>query len=232
MTDQSLAHRTKAKPAVGTLSRDIKDRLREDIVTGVLKPGARLRLDEVRKNYGIGMSPLREALFQLSVEGLTDLEDRRGFRVAPVSTAKLRDITFMRLELECMALKLSIKNGSRDWEAQILSTLDDLAAVSLCQDNGSVAPEWEARHRSFHDALVAACGSDWLLHFRAILGDQWARYRQLCIRYTRRDRNVLVEHRAIAEAAVAREADDAVYLMSKHIRLSTQIILESDVDFL
>ncbi|HEY0918718.1 GntR family transcriptional regulator, partial [Devosia sp.] len=92
-----------------TLASDVRERLRADIVSGALKPGLRLRFDEIRARYDVGLSPLREALFRLASEGLVVSEDHRGFRVAPVSRAKLMDISFMRKELETMALKLSIE---------------------------------------------------------------------------------------------------------------------------
>ncbi len=211
-----------------TLASDVRERLRADIVSGALKPGLRLRFDEIKARYNVGLSPLREALFRLVSEGLVVAEDHRGFRVAPVSRAKLMDISFMRKELETMALKLSIERGDVAWESLVLASFHQLAAISAKDDNGSLDPEWERRHKAFHFALTSACGSEWLLQFRDMLGDQWARYRSLCIQYTRQKRNVLEEHMELMEAALARDASAGAYLIGRHISRSTQIILDSD----
>ena len=211
-----------------TLASDIRERLRADIVSGTLKPGLRLRFDEIRARYDVGLSPLREALFRLVSEGLVVSEDHRGFRVAPVSRSKLMDISFMRKELESMALKLSIERGDVAWESLVLASFHQLAAISSKNDNGSLDPEWGRRHKAFHFALASACGSEWLLQFREVLADQWARYSSLCIQFTRYERNVLEEHREIMEAAMARDAAAAVYLIGRHISRSAQIVLDSD----
>ncbi|MBN8969251.1 MAG: FCD domain-containing protein [Rhizobiales bacterium] len=218
---------TREEISARTMASDVRERLRADIVNCVLKPGVRLRFEDVKSRYDVGLSPVREALFRLVSEGLVVSEDHRGFRVAPVSREKLMDISFMRRELEAMALKLSIERGDVVWESQVLSSFHQLSAVSSKNDNGSLKPEWERRHKTYHSALASACGSEWLLQFREMLGDQWARYRRLCIQYRRNGRDVLNEHREIMEAALARDVAAATYLVGRHISRSVQIILDS-----
>ena len=197
----SSAEPPKDEVSARTLASDVRERLRADILNCVLKPGLRLRFEEIKTRYDVGLSPVREALFRLVSEGLVVSEDHRGFRVTPVSRTKLMDISFMRKELEAMALKLSIERGDRSWESLIISSFHELSAIPSKNDDGSINPEWERCHKAYHWALAAACGSEWLLQFREMLGDQWARYRRLCIQYTRQERNVLEEHREIMDAA-------------------------------
>src|SRR4029079_12386032 len=92
----------KQKPprANRTLTSDVFDRLRTDIVHCHLRPNSRLLFRDLRATYDSGMSPLREALMRLAADGLVVLEDHKGFRVAPVSRAELVDITSTRCELE------------------------------------------------------------------------------------------------------------------------------------
>lgn len=227
----SSTEASKEEISARTLASDVRERLRTDIVNCVLEPGLRLRFEEIKARYDVGLSPVREALFRLVSEGLVVSEDHRGFRVTPVSRAKLMDISFMRKELEAMALKLSIDRGDVFWESQVIAAFHQLAAISSKNDNGSLDQEWERRHTAYHFTLVSACGSEWLLQFREMLGDQWARYRRLCIQYTRQQRNVLEEHREVMEAALARDAPAAVYLIGRHITKSAQIILDSDAAF-
>lgn len=210
-----------------TLASDVFQRLRHDILECRLKPAMRLRFADLRERYGVGTSPLREALMRLASDGLVVLEDHRGFHVAPVSRAKLLDIAFMRKELETKALVLGIRNADDNWEARVLAAYHALARRSRPDRDGSMDPEWEARHAAFHFALVSGCGSEWLLRFREILYDQWDRYRRLSIKYAKDDRDFMREHRELMEAALERDADAATYLMNRHITMSTKQLLEA-----
>jgi DNA-binding GntR family transcriptional regulator len=83
--------------------------------------------------------------------------------------------------------------------------------------------EWVRRHDVFHDALVAACGSRWLIEFCGHLRDQAYRYRK-----TTSEERVdasLKEHAAIMKAALDRDADAAVSLLVAHFRATAEITL-------
>src|SRR5918993_3566961 len=91
-------------PASRTRAIDTYRRIRQDILECRLRPGTRLRSEELCDYYQVGISPLREALVRLSADGLAVLEEHRGYHVAPVSRADLIDLTNMRIKLECAAL--------------------------------------------------------------------------------------------------------------------------------
>src|SRR5690606_40721343 len=71
--------------------------LRADVIAGRLKPGAKLRVEQLRGQYEVGATPLREALSRLSADGFVISEGQRGFRVVPMSVADLQDITNVRI---------------------------------------------------------------------------------------------------------------------------------------
>src|SRR5512146_1702424 len=85
------------------LAGSLATRLRTDIVSGVLGPGAKLSIDELRSRYGVSLSPLREALSRLAAEGFVVLEDKKGFRVAPVSRDNCREVARLQDLLETQA---------------------------------------------------------------------------------------------------------------------------------
>ncbi|MFC7555284.1 GntR family transcriptional regulator [Pseudoroseomonas wenyumeiae] len=87
-------------------------RIRSDIVFGRLAPGQRLGLDRMREAYGASISTLRELLSRLASEDLVVAEGQRGFEVAPVSAADLREVAALRLLLETHALEQSFAAGS------------------------------------------------------------------------------------------------------------------------
>ena len=209
---------------------DAYSQIRAAILNGELTPGSRLRFDDLRRQYEAGLSPTREALMKLAAEGLVVLAEMKGFRVAPVSRNDLMDITDMRKELEGLALRLSIKRGDDAWEASVVSTHHQLLKRSKIGANGLLDPEWEQRHRAFHEALVSACESPWLLRFRNTLYDQSDRYRKLYIHYLQTPRDDVVEHNRLVAAVLARNTELAVALLRDHFDGTMRILLAAEAD--
>jgi DNA-binding GntR family transcriptional regulator len=90
--------------------------LRADIAHGVLEPGSRLRVDAMRLRYGVGASPLREAMHRLTAKGLVDRTDERGFSVSALKRDELPIPTRNRVQLESLALRESIERRDAAWE--------------------------------------------------------------------------------------------------------------------
>jgi len=213
-----------------TLATAISERIRSEILTGKKKPGAKLRLDEIRAQFGVSWSPIREGLSRLLAEGLVTTEDQRGFRVAPVSKAHLADIIRNRVALESMALRASIERGDDAWEADLVAAHHRLSKFETRRWEGRELDQWEVWHRTYHDALIRGCGSPILLQFCNALHDVNYRYRQLFLATHEPDRDVAAEHRAIAEAALARDVAQACRLLEAHIERTGHNILQSMSD--
>jgi GntR family transcriptional regulator, carbon starvation induced regulator len=197
---------------------DVLRHMREDILSGQFEPGQRLKIDELRARYDASVGTLREALLHLLSEGLVRSAMNRGFSVAPVSVADLRDITELRIQFEVRAMSDAIKHGDEAWEAEIVTALHLLLKLGTGDAPVTRSAEWPARHRRFHQALVSGCRSPWLLHFRSTLFDQAERYRSLGRTHRRSPRDVNVEHQQLADAALARNVAKACDLAEKHIR--------------
>src|SRR5882757_8855401 len=125
--------------------------LRADIVAEKLRPGDRMHVERLRETYGLGATPLREALSKLTSLELVTAEGQRGFRVAPVSTANLLDITKTRAWVEALALRASIARGDRAWEAEVLAATHRLKGCAK-SDGRELSDEWYRENRAFHDA--------------------------------------------------------------------------------
>src|SRR4051812_28772980 len=82
-----------------TLNASVLMRMRADIVACRLLPNERLRVEALRERYGMGTSPIREALMRLEAEGLVELEQNKGFRVSEVSSENLLDLMRTRIEI-------------------------------------------------------------------------------------------------------------------------------------
>ena len=212
-----------------TLASTVYDRLRTDILAGDLRPGHKLRIEFLGKRYGTGHIPLREALNRLSSDGLVERRDQRGFSVAPVSAADLRELTKARCVVEGAALGESIAARSSAWEEGIVLAYHRLSRTprSSSRTQYKANPAWEPLHREFHRSLIAACGSRWLLNFCMQLADQSYRYRQLAFKQAFPLRNDTDGHRAIMQAAIDGDADKAVRLLQAHVRFTANTILKN-----
>lgn len=221
--------RTSALASVsGTSTRatSLYDQLRTDLLDGVLAPGKKLATEALCERYATSQTPLREALSRLVADGLVERREQRGFAVSGISSEDLGEITKTRCWLEEIALRESIHAHTVDWEENLVLAHHRLARAprSLSDDRFEDNPEWEPLHRAFHRALIAGCGSRWLLNFCDQLADQHHRYRRLSAPRAFAKRGVKSEHQQLMEAAIAGRADDAIALLRAHFERTAKII--------
>ncbi len=195
------------------------EQIRSDIITGVLKPNQRLRIEQLRSTYAIGITPLREALTRLTKLNLVILEDQRGFRVADVSEQDLQDVCLARQELEIFLLRQAIADSSRKWEEEIQKSFGELKRWAKAgAGSGAGSERWETAHRGFHFALIAQAGNRLMQSFHSTVWDLSFRYRVLML--PPEDTPVVMkEHKQIMEAALSRETDLAIALLRRHISI-------------
>lgn len=207
-----------------TLANEVFARLRADIISSRLLPGTKLRFHDLRETYGVGLSPLREALSRLAENRLVVATGQRGFRVPEASIKEIMDISMVRRQVEGFALQLSIGNGDDIWEAQLVAARHKL--VLLEKAGKDVAEDlWESRHREFHYTLISACQSPCLLHLHGLLSDQFDRYRRLSAKSRLPNAPRSLIHTQILEAALARDAEKAVKYLEDHITEATELIV-------
>ena len=203
--------------------------IRADIVACELMPNRRLTLEGLRERYGASFSPLREALMRLAAEGLVELEQNKGFRVASVSRESLYDLMRARIEIEDIALRWSIENGGVEWEADLIAAFHRLSRHSKLRTSqlDRISGEWWKEHRAFHHALVAACNSPIMLAIRENLFDKAERYVALSIVSKAPPRNDVAEHEKIMEAALARSVSRALAANREHVRRTAKRVAKS-----
>jgi DNA-binding GntR family transcriptional regulator len=204
------------------------ERLRDDVLAGRLQPSRKLQMRFLMDAYATGQTPLREALNRLSAEGLVECREQRGFYVSGVSRAELTELTKTRCWVESIALRESMQVATPEWEETLLVAHHRLSRTprSLHPDRFEDNPDWELVHRAFHRVLIGHCGSRPLIAFCRQLADQLYRYRQISIRKVFTIRHVSDEHRAILEAVLGRDAEQACALLSNHYRKTATAILE------
>jgi DNA-binding GntR family transcriptional regulator len=225
----SMADTARRGSAARTQTSIAIDKLRTDIITGKLRPNEKLRVQALAQRYGLAASALREALSRLVTDALVMAEDQRGFRVSPVSRGGLLDLTEARVGIECLALTRSIEYGDVAWESDVVGAYHRLSrCTETTRPDSPEAALWGTAHAEFHRTLIAACRSEWLMYFCALMYQQSDRYRLLAT-FSRAagNRNPLAEHEAMMKAAIGRDAPRARELLSEHFRATTRRLLEA-----
>ena len=139
----------------GTVRARAANELRDRILTGRLRPGARLDLDEVTREFGTSRTPVREALLELSYEGLVEVAPRSGITVIGITPDDAVDN---------FAVLAALAGKAAEWAtaritAEQLAELRDLASAIEGADDVVEA------NRRFHRALNLASGSPRLLTY-------------------------------------------------------------------
>ncbi|MEN3367459.1 MAG: hypothetical protein V7606_4733 [Burkholderiales bacterium] len=143
--------------------------------------------------------------------------DQKGYRVAPVSAENLQEVTALRANLEVMAFAKSIENGDDRWEDALVASYHRLKRMEESASKGVQFDGWDQAHRTFHITLFSASGMPLLLQFCNTLHDLSDRYRRLFLATNAHDRDVPAEHKAILDAAIARDKELACDLLRQHI---------------
>lgn len=200
-----------------SLSQSTHAAIRQDIIFGVLTPGQRLKLDDLQAHYGASVPTLREVLNRLTSESLVVAVDQRGFAVAPISVANLQELAGLRKLIEFHALELSFRHGDIDWESEVVAAHYRLSRVETRLIAGETADrmEWKRCDFGFHQTLIGACRSAELLSLHRAVFDKYLRYQMIFLTF--RGQIAADEHRALKDAALARDFPAARAVLERHI---------------
>lgn len=200
--------------------------MKQDIISGRLHPGQKLKIEELRQKYDTGTSPIREALSLLTSDYLVERKDQRGFRVSTASAEKFEELLRTRCWLEDRAIRESIARGSSQWEEKVVLANYRLSRIPRSQsaDNFIANQQWEVAHKDFHMTLISECGSSLLLTFCEQLYQQNIRYRQLSGATAYPERDIAEEHNSICDAVLSRDAELAAQLLVEHYNKTSHFV--------
>ena len=187
--------------------------LREAILGGKLRPGDRIRQEEVAEQFGASRLPVREALRILAAEGLTELEPHKGARVPRLTRREVEVIYRMRERLEPLALAESLPRLTA-------ADHDQLGKLQQrIEDNGDLEKFLDL-DREFHLLTYRGCPVEPLNSAVTRLWNSTQHYRRSYVALGGQDRMWLVnaEHRLILDAVVRRDAEDGERYLAGHIR--------------
>jgi len=195
-----------------SLQASVLERLRQELVEGVWKPGARLQERILCERFGISRSPLRETFQVLASEGLVELLPNRGAVVSAPSLKDALDHVVLERSLETLAIGLACEHASADDLARIealhkthrrLATGTDGAAFVRCNNE-------------VHRAIVCASGNGALADAHLINSRQLIRIQNLRGMVEHSALESWREHDAFVTPLLKRDKKKAMAQLDRH----------------
>jgi DNA-binding GntR family transcriptional regulator len=189
----------------GTVRGRAADELRNRILTGRLRAGTRVDLDALTEEFGISRTPVREALLELSYEGLVSVAPRSGITVIGVTPEDAVDN---------FAVLATLAGKAAEWAATRI-TADELAELRDLAAAIDTADDVVAANRRFHRAVNRAARSPRLLTFlRHAVRMVPTNYFEL---FPEQEQTSRADHAALLDALERRDAAAARTIAEAHI---------------
>jgi DNA-binding GntR family transcriptional regulator len=196
-----------------TLAEAAATALHQMILSGQLKGGSPLRLQELAAALDMSVMPVREAIRRLAALGLIEYVPHRGATVRRSSVEDFLDTHRVRLMLELPAVEEAARRFTEE---------DREVAEGFLVDHMDLTRQGDSQgardaHRLFHFALVKASGSIWLPRALEPVWQSSERYRFASPPGEQEIQEVDQEHRQILDACVRHEPEEAVAALSAHL---------------
>ena len=201
-----------------TVGENTYEMIKKDIIFGNLRPLKKLKLNELKINYKISISTLREILSRLSGDGFVVYEEQKGFYVSPVSKSDLKEIANLRILIESHALKYSLENSNPDWEGCLLAAHHKLNLYEnkLLKNKTEERSNWKRYDSEFHQTLVRNCNSKNLIELHKLIFDKYLRYQLLVLTF--RGSGSIEEHKKLLDYCLERNFKKAQMVLEEHIQ--------------
>jgi DNA-binding GntR family transcriptional regulator len=196
--------------------------LLDEIQHGALPPGTVLGEVEQASRLGVSRTPLREALGRLASDGLVAQQSPRVTVVTPIDTDDIREIFEVRRALEESAARLAAERGDASAFAELAR---EFASTDVDGDDARDA--YYALIARFDRRLDESVANDYLTSALRTVRTHLVRVRRLARDNPGRLAASVSEHRLIASAIAARDADLAAHATHVHLHNALTNILES-----
>ena len=207
-----------ARPIATSVQMAVRDHLRREILVGALTGGTRLQQADVAKDYGVSITPVREALRDLAAEGLVDISPFSGATVHDPTLKELEDIYRVRAELAPLTVQDAIRNID-------LAELDHAAEIVRAMATASEPDVWTEENREFHHLLDGATRNEQLTRVMRHLADLSTIYVAVSIgRDAVRRGRANEDHEEILDAYRRRDVDRAVEVTLRHMTETQELV--------
>jgi DNA-binding GntR family transcriptional regulator len=186
--------------------------LRDQIARGTVRPGDQLRQENLARQFGVSVPPVREALKTLEAEGQVVYKPHRGYFVASMSFSDLAENYRIRDLLESEAVQRSVPILGKADVGRMRDAIRDMDDAHRNDD----IPTLTLANRRFHFTLFDASEMPRMTDMIRVLWESSDRYRSLYFATHQHRRRVNDEHRAILAAVRAHDTHSAVALLNTH----------------
>ena len=191
--------------------------VREGIIGGDFRPGAKLLPKQIAESCGTSFIPVREALRVLESEGFVNFMHNRGAWVTPLSKADLQDIYMIRIELECEAVRQATPFTKVE-----IAHLDDLLARSRDRHEDRDNAALVVLNREFHFSIYEKASSPRRLRLIDQLWLHSARYQRLSLDY--RHDGADTEHRRMLTKLRRGDHEGAATALQSHLETTVRLM--------
>jgi DNA-binding GntR family transcriptional regulator len=209
-------------PVVGRGRRTLADELRlalaDDIVRGLLVPGAGLDETELARRFGVSRTPVREAIRQLAASGLVEVRAHRGAVVARPSEERLLGMFEAMAELEALCAGLAAERMSPAERRALEAVHEELRALI----QGGDPQRYHEINEAFHAAIYAGTHNAYLAEMTHATRYRVQPFRRAQFRNLGRMAKSHVEHDRVVIAILRGDRDGAAAAMREHIMLVCQ----------
>ena len=197
-------------------------RLREDIVSGRLRPNERLVESDIARQMKISRTPVREALKLLEMRGYLNRLPNGGLIVTDHSPSQIRNLYEVREALETMALKLACQRATEE-EIERATELHQrmFEAVSERDINRFIE-----LNSAFHNQLFSACGNEQLWSLIQTFRDQYFDRRLVHVFNASDWRNMPKQHQKLLDVVSKRNPRLVEKVVHEHITTAIRIAIE------
>ncbi|HEX6149773.1 GntR family transcriptional regulator [Nocardioides sp.] len=198
------------------LRHEIADALRGALVAGQLRPGVVYSAPMLAAQFGVSVTPVREALLDLSGEGLVESVRNKGFRVTELAAGDLDEITDLRVLIEVPTVRDLAGATGQHLRGQVEALRPAARRIVDHAAAGRVVEYVEA-DRTFHLALLALAGNK---HLVDVVGNLRSRSRLHGLAERSNAEQLLRsarEHEQLLDLVLAGDPDAVEDLMTRHI---------------
>jgi DNA-binding GntR family transcriptional regulator len=206
------------------ITENTVDFLRSRIITGELKPGARLNEADLAAELGVSRAPVREALSVLEKDNLVARMPRRGTYVPELTIDSLEKVYQARIMIESFAVDLFEKKGIRDLiDAERALALASKLVIPSLEDKEAML-RYVLTFADFHLGLVKATGNEWLIQFYQSITLNLARFQFICMYVPGLTSKSLDMHKKILGALKKGNYAQTKNLLTSHIEYTVSFI--------
>ncbi|VCU68399.1 putative HTH-type transcriptional regulator YdfH [Pigmentiphaga humi] len=205
-----------------TIAARISQSLADEIMSGLLAPGARLEEPTLAERFQVSRTPIREALRLLNARGLIELVPRRGGVVASVSAEQLADMLEAMCELESLCCRIATQRMSAMQRRQLELLHEEAEEVAARGDTEA----YLALNARFHQLLCEGAQNQTLVATVENLRERLSPVRAAQGGVERRFEVSHREHQKIVEAVLAGQPEQAYLAMRSHTTRLTLHVME------